>query len=187
MIYFDGLKLLDESDKQPQWNLLTGTADFSGSEWIFEKGSAIDNNVKAPNGNATVSQPPWSQVSHIISITKGTYYTLSADTDSQNNSWYLQKDDGTNVVDIYLKKLSSATKTNLNWFRKSVVFQGTENAQIKIMCSCGEKNHIANMKLEYGTIATPWMPAITDLAFKSDLGGVKARYRLYYATSKEVA
>lgn len=61
---------------------------------------------------------------------------------------------------------------------------------------------VKELKVESGSVATPYIPAVEDLVLKSDydalssrlsaleskMGGVKPSYRLYYATSvKEVA
>lgn len=65
----------------------------------------------------------------------------------------------------------------------------------------GNTIHVQEVKVERGTVATPYVPAVEDLVLKSDydalsarlttleskMGGVKPSYRLYYAISKEVA
>lgn len=168
MIYVDGLKLLDESDKQPQWNLLTGTADFSGDNWVFNQ-TVIEKTEKASNGNSVATEQPWSQPFQFSDFIEGRYYTFSIDVKESHAQIMVQDSDGTNSsnVDQNIKKFDF---DNSNWHRVSMTFKCLKSFKGRAFEASDTSHEVANMKLEYGTVATSWMPAITDLALKSRLG-----------------
>lgn len=167
--YLARRKLLDENDLPPQWNLLTGTADFSGDDWNWSN-SKIETNLKAPNGNSVATEQNWSQVYKIINLTKGNYYTFSIDVKDVYAQILVQNPDGTDA-DCIDKRITQLHFENSDWHKAQLTFKCIKSSQVRIFEAHDNPHQVANMKLELGTIATPWMPAISDLALKSHLGG----------------
>lgn len=183
MIYVDGLKLLDESDKQPNWNLLTGTADFNGTEWLnLNKTNSKFNQLRI----ADYTSVPWNGVSEYYNAIIGTYtfsFFAHITNNASNYNLYFyaelnskteQSSSGITYNSATVNVTSPKWSLSNEWKRYSVTFNVTNSGAVRPRIetnSTDPKIELAGFKLERGSIATPWMPAISDLALKSDLGG----------------
>lgn len=191
--FANGEKLLTESDLQPQWNMFSGTKDLSS--FYFKNGSSIEKKSNF-SSNPNIGLVQTDMIAHLWGATpsqgmlfnrdnpyfnKG-YYTLSLvarhnDTSTPNLTFPLQF--FSDYTDAHTK-LSIVTFNITGTFQK---YSGTfyiDTAGNYSNWRLGNADnvqypegsiYITDIKLEPGTVATTWMPAISDLALKSDLGG----------------
>lgn len=176
--FVNGEKLLTESDLPPQWNLLTGTADFSGS-WInFQKtGSETLNGTKT----AYYGNKQWNGIAPTIHINRG-FYTFSLQikalsTIYGNTNFYINvlgTSKSAQLASTYASLINGNgvdTKVSGNdWKKYSVTFECIQEGFIspRIETSSASNSFLlSQFKLEKGTFATTWMPAISDLTLKS--------------------
>lgn len=200
MIYANGLKLLEESDKSPNWNLLTGTSDWSG-QWVNNSVQYSKTNSYDSNGNLLLHYiGAWNGIYKPVKTIVGNFYTFSfLITNFKSSSTInLYSNSENSFLALFVDHKQVPTGPTID---KKLLEDGNEHkidamyqsntteafwARAEKTTSDGSMD-LSSMKLECGTVPTPWMPAIADLALKSDLGGVKPSYMLYYATSREVA
>lgn len=183
MIYLNGTKILDESDKQPNWNLLTGTKDFSGNWKLLSKTSDSYEDFTI----AKYENTAWNGTSQYVKVTPGIYtfslyahylndfngavhfYTaLNEPTETLPNGSVVSKAE----VDMSLE--SCTFPITSDWQRYAYTSVVKTSGWIKPRIESDTKRNqieIAGFKLERGSIATPWMPAIADLQLKSQNGG----------------
>lgn len=188
-LYANGIRLLDESDKQPQWNLFTNSSSFKN--WTNKTGQIDLKYTSEPLGHGVQTAVAWGQIFQPMYLVENKTYTFSANIFLKDNSQYncyVNNIENLSISSNVTPNGQGGSVTTGGWKRVSQTFKCLKAGTYAISVTSSDEYAVASYKLEYGTIATPWMPAITDLALKSDLGGVKLNYRLYYATSeKEVA
>lgn len=155
-------------------NLLTGTADFSGDNWSYQNTASRDPNTKALNGNICVKEAPWSQVYQVVNVVAGQFYTFSVETNNGNARPFAQAPDGTPSDCLARSNSTSQIFSTSTWGRFSATWECVKSGQIRLFEAQGVEHYVANMKLEIGTVATPWCPAYADYVMKSDLDALKA-------------
>lgn len=149
-------------------NLLTGTADFSGDNWSYQNASR-DPNTKALNGNICVKEAQWGQVYQVVNVVAGQFYTFSVETSNGYAGLFVQAPDGASS-DCFAGSGSVSQSFNTNtWHRFSNTWKCVKSGQVRFFEAQSAEHYVANMKLEIGTVATPWCPAYEEYAMKSDL------------------
>ena len=155
-------------------NLLTGTADFSGNNWGYQNAASRDPNTKALNGNICVKEALWSQVYQVVNVVAGQFYTFSVETSNGYARLFAQTPDGA-PSDCFAESSPTPQGSNTNtWHRFSNTWKCVKSGQVMLFEAQGAEHYVANMKLEIGTVATPWCPAYADYVMKSDLDALKA-------------
>lgn len=154
-------------------NLLKGTADFSGDNWIYQNASR-DPNTKALNGNICAKEEQWSQVYQVFNLVAGKFYTFSLDVKGTYALLMVQTPDGKDPTNIKGENKQQIYFQNDTWNRASITIYCLESGQVRFLEAQGDEHYVANMKLEIGTVATPWCPAYADYVMKSDLDALKA-------------
>ena len=159
-------------------NLITGSKDFTGSKWIN-----ISENIqkdKYLDFTAVCVNWAWNGISQYIAVNKGETFTFSAyaksNAGSQLNLFTPLNEDGEGGY----KKVNAnpngiSIMTTGDWQKVSITFTMLDSGTIKPRIE-GDGSitfWIAGMKLERGTVATPWCPAYEDYAMKSDLDALK--------------
>ena len=152
-IFANGEKLLTESDLPPQWNLLTGTSqDF--------KTVTIPKNSYFPGKYEFLNNFDFPVVFSAYVINKS------------NQDLVFNMDHGSGNEDT----VSSIIKANSQG-RYTVAGAGTSGVYLKtanqVAVSSDTSVQIKEEKLERGSKATQWMPAISDLMLKNQNGGVR--------------
>jgi hypothetical protein len=160
-------------------NLFTGSKDFTG-DWISTY--QVKQKDKYLDFTALCVNWTWGGISQYIAVNKGETFTASAYVKADAGftvRWYsmLNSDGegGYKVVDI--NPFSKEINGTGNWQKTSITFTVTgDSGAIKprIEGDGSSPFWIAGMKLERGTVATPWCPAYADYAMKSDLDALKA-------------
>lgn len=161
-------------------NLFTGSKDFTG-KWINV--SKITQKDKYLDFTALCLNWAWNGISQYIVVNKGETFTASMYVKAKAGSsiiWYTalntDGESGYKIVDT-----SPASKTmngTGNWQKTSFTFTvvgGSGAIKPRIEYDGSSPFWIAGMKLERGTIATPWCPAYEDYAMKSDYDALNAR------------
>lgn len=172
-IFIDKHELAEKKDIVNP-NLLTGTADFSGDNWGYQNTASRDPNTKALNGNICVKEAQWSQVYQVANVVAGQFYTFSVETNNGCAMLFAQALDGT-PSDCFAESSSTLQSFNTNtWHRFSATWECVKSGQVSFFEAQGVEHYVANMKLEIGTVATPWCPAYADYVMKSDLDALKA-------------
>lgn len=135
-------------------------------------------------------------------ITPSTFYTVSLSliwANNFNGDLFFVELDKNGIAFNGPKYRDHQIHLANSWDRKAntFTFETSDNPDLKqlrfyIRAYKGCTLKFKYLKLEYGKNATVWTPAGGDIekaygALKSQLGGVKPSYRLYYAISKEVA
>lgn len=177
-IFIDKHELAEKKDIVNP-NLITGSKDFTGSKWVnilenVQKDKYLDFTAICVNW-------AWSGTSQYIAVNKGETFTASMYVKTPagySNSWYiaLANDEG----DYKRVDVDSNSKTingTGNWQKTSITFTITGDSgaiRPRIESDGSSRFWIAGMKLERGTVATPWCPAYEDYAMKSDLDALKA-------------
>lgn len=179
--FVNGKKLLAESNLLPQWNLLTGTKDFSG-EW---SNLTKSTDTFGDFGVANYFNKPWTGTGQYYIAMVG-IYTFSFWAKNLNGTISVKEYISLNGNIETTPSGKSVTKADVNggdntnfqltndWQKYTSTFSVKSIGAIKPRIETGSdsnKIQIAGFKLERGTKATTWMPAISDLALKSDLGG----------------
>ncbi|MFJ6919752.1 MAG: hypothetical protein ACIRZX_01350 [Lactobacillus crispatus] len=155
-------------------NLLTGTADFSGNNWSYQNTASRDPNTKALNGNICVKEAQWSQVYQIANVVAGQFYTFSVETSNGYAGLFAQTPAGA-PSDCFAEPSPTPQGSGTNtWHRFSATWECVKSGQVKLFEAQEAEHYVANMKLEIGTVATPWCPAYADYVMKSDLDALKA-------------
>lgn len=198
-----GINLLTGTNTGEGWNLSNGGFDDTAN-YANNKYSSLLKTKKVAHLWGDHASDASMQLNHLLHMDKGTY-TIS----------FVARNNGTNVPAFGLELYSSYTDTHKGlaygktakplsneWNNYSITFNVVEYSDISSLRLVhwdssaiipGGSIYIANLKLEKGSVATPWSPSPLDIldeieTLKSKLGGVKPNYRLYYATSlKEVA
>lgn len=190
--FVNGEKLLTESDLPPQWNLLKGSSNWSGAWYQATSGDGSLTNLKDQYGNLFVrhSTRAWQGTNQSCYLTESRFYTFSlifknetktishcqffanqfadATAEIQPVATYIDgskvvADDGGNIA------LPKDDLEHIISFTFTVTKSGISNLRMEV--PEGGSYLISSFKLEYGTKATRWMPAITDLMLKNENGG----------------
>lgn len=183
MQIYDGGNEIAEKKDIVNPNLFTGSKDFTGSKWTNFPTDALAKAQKDKylDFTAVCVNWAWQGVAQYIAVNKGETFTASAYVKAKVGSsiyWYT-----TLNVDIesgYKKVGTSPTAETIhgtgNWQKASITVTALDSGAIKprIESDGSSSFWIAGMKLERGTVATPWCPAYADYAMKSDLDALKA-------------
>lgn len=182
MIYVNGMKILDEFDKQPNWNLLVGTQDFSGPWTYISKANNNFFNFSVIN----YFNNQWGGICQYCNVTPGIYtFSVYARDLKGDSSDYIMSPlnqvsettpDGKTVSMAKVDKQSEIIKLSNEWQKFKTTFRVINAGAIKPRIETSDKDRqiqLAGFKLEHGSIATPWMPAIADLMLKNQNGGVR--------------
>lgn len=158
-------------------NLITGSKDFTGSKWVnipenVQKDKYLD--FTAINVNWA-----WQGISQYIAVNKGETFTASMYVKAKAGptvSWFIELS-GTNYKRADTNPSTMTITATGDWQKTSITFTVTGDSGV-IMPRMESGNSsgfwIAGMKLERGTVATPWCPAYEDYVMKSDLDALKA-------------
>lgn len=156
MIYLSGHRLLEDSDNRLNWNLLTETnLDF--------KDYVIPKNKIYP-GQFILSPVPFT----------GTLTFSAFIENDSDQAIYLRGDGNTNrssdpVNPHSCKRLFVTNEFNDN----GGLWYSVQSANDTSMTANADMHFkVKEVKLEFGNIATPWMPSLSDLVFKNQNGGV---------------
>lgn len=165
------------------------------------------NKIQIDDGGLTLDSRNYDFVdlSTVLStdITPSTFYTVSLSliwVNNLNGDLFFVELDKNGLGFNYPNYRDHQIHLVNSWDRKAntFTFETSDNPDLKqlrfyIRAYKGCNFKFKYLKLEYGKNATVWTPAGGDIgktyeALKSQLGGVKPSYRLYYAASvKEVA
>lgn len=181
MIYLDGHRVLEDSDNRLNWNLLTGTSDWSG-DWYNLK-NAITNKLEG-NQVYTYSNQDWQGPTKTIHVDPGFYtFSLMMKVNGTLNgtvaffiqpSYSRKKMPGLSSDSVYLTDGTAIIKNvKSGWNKYFASFNITEEGYIEPRIETSSNQNtilLAEYKLENGTVTTPWMPAIADLMFKKQNG-----------------
>ncbi len=193
--YLAGKKLLDKNDLPPHWNMFSGTKDLS-SFYFKHSGAGEFQSKKYVSSSPNAGLIQTDNVAHLYGATttesmlwnrdnpyfnKG-YYTLSLvarhnDTSTPNLTYPLQffsdytdVHNGLPIVSFNItgtfQKYSGTFYIDTAGNYSNWRLGNADNVQYP-----AGSIYIADIKLEPSTVATTWMPAISDLTLKSDLGG----------------
>lgn len=164
-------------------NLMTGSKDFSGDNWLHLNNVTQKN--KYLNFTSAHCTWAWDGISQYKYVNKNEILTFSAylkfDKPGGSAIFYIQFNDMSDennmkgaTVDNPEKVIPSTTN---NWQRVSITFTVTESGGIKPRLE-GDGNSpfwIAGLKLERRATATQWCPANEDLVLKSDFDALKSQ------------
>ncbi|NRN92694.1 hypothetical protein [Lactobacillus helveticus] len=146
--YIEGKKFLDENDLPPQWNLLSGTSEKYKTVTI-PKGAYYPGNYEFFNN-------------FNFPVTFSAFVINNSDTDIRAHM-----DDFGNGTESNVIKAGSQGKVIVNnFFTQGCYFETLD----KLAANSNINLQVKEEKLEPGAVATAWLPAISDLALKSDLG-----------------
>lgn len=167
-------------------NLYQGTKDFSGTNWVFSGDHSKVNPYSAIKNayldfTALEVNFTWNGVRQDVLANSGETYTFSGfikkGTGNPNVLFYGTAQGVTNIGQTD----SDGKQINITdgWSRFSITFTvitgGTITPRIESTNGSPDTTYfIAGLKLERGTVATPWCPAYEDYAMKSDLEALKA-------------
>lgn len=148
MIYLDGHKILEDSDNRLNWNLLTGSSQEFKNVTIqkdhYYPGYEFEKEYDFP-------------------------VTFSAFVVNKSDMDILVHMDGKGIdADSNIIKANSSCRISVSNPMTLGVFFTTVN---KVKATSDIVLQVKEEKLETGLIATPWMPAISDLMFKNQNGG----------------
>ena len=186
-----GEELLQRSDV-PQWNLLNGSSNWSGVWHQATSGDGSVTNLKDQYGNLFVrhSTSAWQGTNQSCYLTESRFYTFSLIFKNETKTiihcqFFANQVAGATVeiqpVVTYIdgSKVVADDKGNIALpkddlehiisFTFAVTKSGISNLRMEV--PEGGSYLISSFKLEYGTKATRWMPAITDLMLKNENGG----------------
>lgn len=157
-------------------NLFTGSKDFTGEWHSVLKDIKLAQKDKYLDFTAICVNWAWGGISQYIAANKGETFTASAYVKGKAGSrltWFMVlnwegENGGKQVYGIPDTQTINATG---DWQKTSFTFTMPDSGMIKPRIE-GDGSipfWIAGMKLERGTTATPWCPAVEDYAMKSDL------------------
>ena len=160
-------------------NLFVGSKDLAG-DWINK--ASIKQKDKYLDFTAVCNEWPWGGISQYIAVKKGETFTASVYVKADAGfsfRWYtaLNSDGEGGYKKVDINPASKTITGTGNWQKTSITFTVTgDSGAIKPRLEGdGSKPFwIAGMKLERGTVATPWCPAYADYVMKSDLDALKA-------------
>ncbi|TJY06239.1 hypothetical protein FCF10_00960 [Lactobacillus amylovorus subsp. animalium] len=160
-------------------NLFVGSKDFTGN-WINM--ALVQQKDKYLDFTAICNVRPWNGIAQYIVVNKGDTFTASAYVKADAGfsfRWYvtLNADGEAGYKKVDVNPSSAAINGTGNWQKTSITFTVTgDSGAIKPRLEGdGSKSFwVAGMKLERGTVATPWCPAYSDYAMKSDLDALRA-------------
>ena len=194
-----GINMLPASSMQ---NTSTDLLKACGWEGDFDP-----NKIQIDDGGLTLDSRNYdlTDISTVLStdIIPSTFYTFSLSlvwANNLNGDLFFVELDKNGIAFVGPKYRDHQIHLVNSWNRKAntFTFETSDNPDLKqlrfyVRAYKGCTFKFKYLKLEYGKNATVWTPAGGDIektyeALKSQLGGVKLLYRLYYATSvKEVA
>lgn len=173
-IYIDNQRLLTESDKQPQWNLLTGTSQVL-KEAIISQGQS------------------WPQFMLLNPVPFSGVLTASVYIENNSEQAICLRGDGSfiNNSDSVLPHQAKTVYVTTPYNNNGGIYFSLQNANDHD--TVAKKNltfKYKELKLERGSVATPWMPAVADLMLKNQNGGVSSHLYTHlnkaYVTSYEM-
>ena len=166
-------------------NLLTGTADFSGSWFHRDDGSWTDDNWRDTNGNRVRKRAAtaWYGLGQTVYLEPGNY-TFSMDmflnlgaNDSLNFYAGDAQYNGTpNIVQLIDGNNYDHSSPQGSWFRAICHFKVTKAGNVAIRPELNHDSgtvHVGSYKLEKGLIATPWTPAPSDNASVTQISNLQ--------------
>lgn len=176
-IYIDQKQLLTEQDLPVNyWNLLDGTADFSGTRWN-NLNNYTNDNWRSPIGNQSRQRRGnWLGLSQSINYQVNQVYTLSA-------SVFIESNNSNGIIEIIgngsLGRINQNTqevcplKTLIEGW-KTIEYQFTvpETGNYNVRFESSDESvtiHWADLMLNKGSIALDWNYSINDL--KTKMGG----------------
>ena len=154
-------------------NLFTGSKDFT-SDWMNL--DQVKQKDKYLDFTAICDNWEWNGISQYIAANKGDTFTASAYVKANAGSslsWFTllggDNEDGHTKADT--NPQNQAITATGGWQKTSFTFTATSDGTIKprIESDGTVTFWIAGMKLEKGTVATPWCPALEDYAWESDI------------------
>ena len=165
-------------------NLLTGTADFSGSWFNRDDGSWTDDNWRDTNGNRVRKRAAtaWYGLGQTVYLEPGNY-TFSMDmflnlgaNDSLNFYADAQYNGTPNIVQLIDGNNYDHSSPQGSWFRAICHFKVTKAGNVAIRPELNHDSgtvHVGSYKLEKGLIATPWTPAPSDNASVTQISNLQ--------------
>lgn len=155
MIYIEGLRLLDESDKNVNWNLIDGTSQKFQTLTI-KKGNFYNQE---------------SQCTHVFEFPV-TYSAFVVNNGDQDIQFHMNNNGPDDSLSNIIKAHSKGEIVVNNSRMDGGYFQTTGRSAV----SSDLNFQIAELKIERGSIATPWVPSLNDLNLvsRSDLDSLKS-------------
>lgn len=182
-------------------NLLTGTADFSGSNWTnsptkstFSVDSSKISSKLDPNGNKTLFQhwnwKGYSQMVHLYKddiVTFGAYVYSKIKADSYLDVYVNSLNQGNqpttlnrainNIpkanIDDPLFNLQKGQTLEWSWVNNTIKINREDDYYIRFETSYTNETYIGSMIITKSNACSSWMPSTQDLARKSDLDDLK--------------
>lgn len=168
----------DFSVPSSYWNMLDGTADFSGKNWRFLD-SYTDDHWKSPNGNQCRQRKGnWNGLSKNIYLHTGKNYTISVaafiDKNSSNDSIriYGSNQDNSKTISYSSQRILSFKDAPNDWVRLHFTFTVPKNDTYYVRFESEDDQvniHWADLMLNEGAVPLAWNYSLNDL--KSHLGG----------------
>lgn len=152
---------------QNKTNLLSGTRDFSGTQWgnkdhwteetDYWRGMKVYSSVEPSNG-----------LSYAYMVMKGEQYTFSfyARQQQPNNKAIILLSNEDNDDHITTPYVQNKVMIGTSWAQYHLTFQAINDGQIVPRVEqfvTDNKLYVAGYKLELGNVATPWEPSEDDI------------------------
>jgi len=194
-IYVNQRKLLEDTDTpKSYWNLVDGTADFSG-DWS-NKNWMTDNKVITPCGNKALSKnTAWNSVCGKLEITQDHLYTFSYSikfnsTEANNGVMKFYNDDLHRTQPLKDVAVAINNAPRNQWLRVYVTFKALKSCTIYIGLgtSTNISFDIGDFMVNEGTIPLDWNYSLSDI--RNKFGGVSSHLYTHlnkaYVTSYEM-
>jgi hypothetical protein len=152
-------KVLSNGKIVYQRNLLLNTQSFDNN-WVWDNiGHSFANGVLtlSSTDNSRIYQLVASGNPNGKTVSVSFYAKISSDCDSQSVQVNVGPYDGTKSINIASKDFQLYKVENWQWISISSFFS---------FYVINGKIDISNLKLEYGSVATPWTPAPEDVGVK---------------------
>lgn len=172
----------------PQWNLLTGTSDWSG-DWTKTNQYSATTKYDSCHNLLLHYSGSWNGIQKKVSAFKNEIFAFGVNITNLETTQTLafySIQSTYKILAVYIdgKKInfnSDQTIPKENLFDKSehrveLIAQAGSDDKFSLRIENTDDNgsmDLSSMKLERGSVATPWMPAIADLMLKNQNGGVQ--------------
>lgn len=153
-------------------NLLQGTQDFSGSNWLYLGTSWIKTDETYNGLSVVETTNDWNGISQYYQVKQGETYTFSlfarytSGTGTSNFYISLNSDPESGYKNAQVDNGTLACSLDTNWKKCSITFTATADGYVKPRMERTNKNtnvlRVCGFMFEKGTVAHPWSPAPSE-------------------------